>query len=491
MEPFLNRFAADLEDCLKNGLQIKNRKIIVKLKCFICDSPARALVKGMLNGCETMNTINKHSILSIGTSYFNHCHGCQKCTIVGSYNKDSNTVTFPRWDAEPRTDESFRAKTDIHHHKITTPLINVPIDLVLDFPVGDALHLLHLGLMKRFIMGWRDGDFGYVTKWTNSYDVKMISQYLTNCKTPSEIHRKMRSLAELPRWKGTEYRTFLLYISIVILRNHLPPFYYEHFLLFYCAIIILNSEYFVKYLIEYADKMIKSFLEIFKVKYGARHFTSNLHNLSHLVDEVKRFGPLDKFDAYPFENKLQAIKKLVRQRKHPLAEIAKRLIEREAINEMYIKNFEKLQHSVIVTDPADFDCDDFRNYGTTYSVYQKVQFQDFKITNTDRDRWFLTKKKEIVKCEYIVFYASDKCYLYGSELREKQDFFNVPIASSTFFIYAAENKFKRCKMYNYGDIICKMVVLPFVKYGDDDSDDSDNEECIFDSVFIPLWHTLN
>lgn len=264
-------------------------------------------------------------------------------------------MTFAKWDAEPRTDQSFRNKDDPLHHKVTTPLLDVPMDLVLDFPVGDALHLFHLGLMKRFLCGWRDGDFGYATKWSISGNVKIISEYLIACKTPAEIHRQMRSLNELPRWKGTEYRTFLLYVSIVVLKKHLPRFYYEHFLLFYCSIVILNSEYFVKYLIEYADKMIKSFLEIFKAKYGAQHFTSNLHNLSHLVDEVKRFGTLDKFDAYPFENKLQAIKKLVRQKKRPLAELAKRLIEQEAINEIHIKKFENAQNSVLLSNLAKFD----------------------------------------------------------------------------------------------------------------------------------------
>lgn len=424
--------------------------------------------------------------LFIGTSYFNHKHGCQKCTIVGTFSKIRHTMTFPQWDLPPRTDQSFRSKIDEKHHKRTTPFECVPIDLVLDFPVGDALHLLHLGLMKRFLCGWRDGDYGFATKWSMSGDVKMISEYLIKCKTPTEIHRKTRSLAELPRWKGTEYRTFLLYISIVILKNHLPRFYYEHFLLFYCSIIILNSEYFVKYLIDFADKMIKSFLEIFKVKYGPQHFTSNLHNLSHLVEEVKRFGTLDKFDAYPFENKLQAIKKLVRQRKNPLSEIAKRLIEQEAVNELHIKTFENLQNSIVLSAPTNFDCETFTKYGNTYSVYEKVQFEDFRITCDDRDKWFFTKNHKIVACKNIVSYG-DKCYLYGNELIETHDFFKVPMPSSTFFIYAAETKFKRNKMYNVNEVICKMVRLSYVN--DDESDDSD--DISLDSVFIPLWHTLS
>lgn len=50
-----------------------------------------------------------------------------------------------------------------------------------------------------------------------------------------------------------------------------------------------------------------------------------MHNLSHLVDEVRKFGVLQSFNAYPFENKLHMIKNLLRQGNNPLAQIARRL----------------------------------------------------------------------------------------------------------------------------------------------------------------------
>lgn len=166
-----------------------------------------------------LKLINTNSI-TIGTVYFNACHGCQKCTVIGKRSEISRTVTFPKIDALPRTNESFRRQEDPDHHKITTPLTLLDIDMVLDFPAGDALHLLHLGIMKRLLISWREGDFGSPIKWTES-QADIISEHLVKCQTPKEIHRKLRSLKELPRWKGTEFRTFLLYASIVILKKHL------------------------------------------------------------------------------------------------------------------------------------------------------------------------------------------------------------------------------------------------------------------------------
>ncbi|XP_063365981.1 uncharacterized protein LOC134654470 [Cydia amplana] len=55
--------------------------------------------------------------------------------------------------------------------------------------------------------------------------------------------------------------------------------------------------------------------------------SSNVHNLSLLVDEVKKYGILQSFNAYPFENKLFCIKKMVRQGNKALQQVARRINE--------------------------------------------------------------------------------------------------------------------------------------------------------------------
>lgn len=88
------------------------------------------------------------------------------------------------------------------------------IDMVEDFPVSDSLHLIDLGVMKRLIVGWRDGKFEkYITKW-RANDIEKVSQFLVNCKKPKEINRAIRPISELPHWKGSEFRTFLHYLSL-------------------------------------------------------------------------------------------------------------------------------------------------------------------------------------------------------------------------------------------------------------------------------------
>lgn len=121
-------------------------------------------------------------------------HGCLKCTTVGEYSHRSHTVTFSSQMFLNRNDEEFRAKKYGAHHKADSPLLELPIDMVEDFPVGDSLHLIDLGIMKRLLVGWRNGNFGmYTTKWCAS-DVIKVNEFLMKCKMPSEIHRSIRTL---------------------------------------------------------------------------------------------------------------------------------------------------------------------------------------------------------------------------------------------------------------------------------------------------------
>lgn len=47
VETYFNNFVDEMLDVMAKGVHINSHKISVKIRCFICDSPARAFVKGM------------------------------------------------------------------------------------------------------------------------------------------------------------------------------------------------------------------------------------------------------------------------------------------------------------------------------------------------------------------------------------------------------------------------------------------------------------
>ena len=52
----------------------------------------------------------------------------------------SNTVIFPRFGCPKEMMKIFERKKYGLHHKVDSPLLELPIDMIDDFVVGDALH---------------------------------------------------------------------------------------------------------------------------------------------------------------------------------------------------------------------------------------------------------------------------------------------------------------------------------------------------------------
>ena len=63
--------------------------------------------------------------------------------------------------------------------------------------------------------------------------------------------------------------------------------------------------------------------------YGESFVGHNVHGLIHLAKDVKRYGSLYNFSAFPFESYLNVLKKKIRKSHKPLEQLVKRLAEIE------------------------------------------------------------------------------------------------------------------------------------------------------------------
>lgn len=336
--------------------------------------------------------------------------------------------------------------------------------MVADFIVADPLHLLDLGIMKKCLTGWVHGSFNFKTK-LSANAISEISNLLLsfNKNLPVEIHRAVRGLGCLRFWKGLEYRTFILYLGPVVLKDFLSPEVYLHFLNFFCAVTICSSNVYSKYL-DIAKDLFIDYVEDFIDIYGKDSIGSNVHNLIHVVDDVKRFGPLGTISTYPFENKLFLIKSLLRGGKSPLQQVAMRLSE-------YSKLTCKSDSKNLVY-PSVAGC---RKSLVDSNLFNQVNVREgFSLRSDKKNKWFLTKKSEIVSMEYGMY--SDKIYIYGKALKEKHPLFDInPINSLYINIFRASGElFNNRKPYYIEDIECKLVSLEY--------QDS--------LIFFPLIHTL-
>lgn len=144
--------------------------------------------------------------------------------------------------------------------------------------------------------------------------------------------RKPRALSEIDRWKATEYRQFLLYTGIVTLKNSLPALLYNNFLVLFVAIsILVNPEHSDYY--SYSGEFLMFFVQEFSQIYGRNQIVYNVHSLVHLASDTEHFGSLDSISAFPFENFLGGLKKMVKKAHLPLQQVIRRLGEEKSFSE--------------------------------------------------------------------------------------------------------------------------------------------------------------
>ena len=130
--------------------------------------------------------------------------------------------------------------------------------MVFDIPL-DYFHLVCFGAMKRLLkMIWMEQHPHCLSKQQQ----RLINELIRLCamQLPKEFNRIGRSLEDISNWKATEFRTFLLYTGIFILRNILPCHQYKHFLYFHVAIRILGNPKSTVDHMKYGDQVLRHFV---------------------------------------------------------------------------------------------------------------------------------------------------------------------------------------------------------------------------------------
>ena len=398
---YLQDFVSEVRSVLETGILWRDKEIKICLRAFICDAPARAFIKG----------IKGHTAYS----------GCEKCTQRGVYYKQR--VCFLPVSKQLRTDQSFRMQEHRGHHNVSSPLLDLQVGLVSQVPL-EYMHLVCLGVMRKILNLWTSSS---KTKYKLSrFNVEVISERLRRCKhyTASEFSRKPRGLEELSHWKATEYRQFLLYLGPVVLKGMLEKSYYTHFLCLSVSITILLNEVYISRHFNYAKSLLQYFVKEFATLYGQENLSYNVHGLLHLPDDVQRFGPLDDFSAFPYENSLGNMKKLKRSTNMPLQQVVKRNEERQSLS------------NPSFTTPLGFSLEHHR--GPTAHLrscrkFKCANFRNFQLQLSPGNDWCMLKDGSVVHVQNFVVSESDK-YIVGTKVSDVKKLFVSPCDSSVFGI---------------------------------------------------------
>lgn len=323
------------------------------------------------------------------------------------------------------------------------------------------MHLICLGVVKKLIVSlWSCGKPPFKMSYNQLSLIfeKLISQ---SSNMPIDFNRKPRSLLEAKRWKAKELRHFLLYTGPIVLRDK-----YLNFMSLHVSVTILSVSKFSDH-INYANSLLKYFVDTFMKLYKPEHVSHNIHNLLHIANDVKKLGPLHNFGAFAFENYLQSILRLLRTGHHPLSQIVKRKSELDSLNNR--KPLQKKKFPFVSNK---------HNNGPILipylhlSQYKKIIFSNFELHISESNNCCSLKNGDIIVIRNILVCSNDYLII-GQKFQCLENYYTSPIESSIIGIFLASNLGKP-SCFNYKDIDYKCVKLQFKSK----------------FVIFPLIHTL-
>lgn len=393
---FLQKLTEEMKT-LQEGLHLSNNQILkVNLSKILCDAPAKAFILCVKN--------------------FNSYQSCTKCWAEGLFVK--NRMTFPELNSKLRTDVEFRSQIDQDYHKEKSVLCDLKIGLVTNVPL-DYMHLVLLGVMKRLLAFWIKGN--QETRLIKE-DIDAINEKLKLIykSTPHEFARKPRPITEFERWKAVEFRTFLLYYGPWLMKTFLKKQYFLHFLSLHCAIRILICDDLIDKYIDYANELLIYFAKEFGDLYGREFVNHNVHNLIHLTLDVKKFGSLDNFSCFPFENYMHNIKMMLKTSNKPLSQFIKR-----------VKEFDKYA-SHMTEQRIYFKQDGFRLINNKLvEHFSTIHYKNFRIENKEPNCNFLLKNNKPIKV--IDIFQINSIFHIKYKYFKIKPYFENPMDSTIFW----------------------------------------------------------
>ncbi|KAJ8687794.1 hypothetical protein QAD02_023588 [Eretmocerus hayati] len=406
IDKYMDELILELDHLCEHGIIIDGVSFMVQIKCIICDRPARAIFKCIVNH---------------GAYY-----ACERCLVPG-YDY-MNRIVYPFRNDEKRTSESFKNRENPLHHHGKSPLekLKKPLNLVLLF-ILDIMHLNYQGNMKKLLKTWFSSD----SKVTREKLLR-VSLRLVNLKNqiPSEFQRSTRSVEDVSKYTANEFREILLYTGPFVLKDILDEKEYKHFLLFHTGSRILCSSELYKKYTPCAKEYLQRFTVLTESLYGLEFASLTNHSLAHLTDDVENMDcPASFLTAFPYENDLGELKRSIRSGNRPIAQICTKIERDLEFN---------LKKATVTTELQILKSKQVDNL----LHIQKIKFKNYQFSVKRPDNMILFKDGSIVEIKSMLSSSvttdPSKVFILGEQIKILEPAFNYPTCSSLLREYCVE-----------------------------------------------------
>lgn len=356
-------------------------------------------------------------------------YGCSRCTTAGCYSH--NRVCFPDLDAPLRTDKSFEDRLQPQHHHFKSLLEELlELQCISQAPI-DAMHLVYANCVKRLLFWYNTDAVNYKLRLpSQQIDVVNNMLNIAMLTRPNEFARPVKDIRKYRRYKCTQCRQFLLYLSIVAMKKVLPKFQYDHLLLFVIGIRILSHVKHFKEKNEIAKRMLYEYVKTLGNNFGKFRLIHCIHNLIHLADEcTAQNEPLDAFAMWEFETANSSLKEFTKRQGAYLEQSYNRTMEKyhsRYDSSIQTTNFPVLKFEVDKEYDGDY-CN------VTKILFSRIEYEQFMLDVSEGNQWFLTKSGCVGRFENAVLVAKQmkiRCRVF----ERKFNYFENPLNSTLLHI---------------------------------------------------------
>lgn len=165
----------------------------------------------------------------------------------------------------------------------------------------------------------------------NPNQLEAINDNLLTFKPPTCVTRSPQDINERELWKASEWRSWLIFYSVICIKEILPRKYLNHLALFAEAFNILLSEKMTYDEVRTAGTLLIQYVTLYQEYFGKDPMTYNIHLILHMERSVLNLGPLRCQNTFNFENENHFVLKMKKSTSQIGLQIARRYLFQKSL----------------------------------------------------------------------------------------------------------------------------------------------------------------
>lgn len=287
-----------LKDKMNVSFQVKDVEVKIIILTALFDLPALATFTNM--------------------TQYNGIYGCGLCLNPGERIKSGKggaRVYLPGM-FNMRDDKTHKKHMDmavLMQDRICGVKGFCSITSLMAFPSNltfDTMHCLYEGVCKQLLNFMLDPAskecYMYIGRPNNR---QVIDAFLKSIKVPHNFN-KFRSFSSLSSYRAADYHDFMCYVFLPVCISSLNPDQVYHVMLLVYSLRRSNNPVITLPLASNIHSLIIAFLTLSQQAFPPTFFTMNVHLLTHLSNQLLKFGPVFALNMFCLERGMKVFKSM-------------------------------------------------------------------------------------------------------------------------------------------------------------------------------------